>query len=416
MTPAPLTPADDGAATPAGSAATPAAAAATPIAGGTDPDAVARLYAAVRARLADPPLPPLLPHAPGAAPDAPELTTGAPPPGTAVLLRTSGSTSGTGRLVALSAAALVASARATEERLGGPGRWLLALPAHHVAGLQVLVRSALAGHPPVVLDTAAGFTPAALAAAVERCDLRAGERAYTSLVPTQLLRVLDAGGDALAALRRFDAVLVGGAATPPEVVARARAAGAAVVTTYGMTETGGGCVYDGAPLPGVRLATEPGTDRVLVGGPMLTTGYVGAAEQPFVVRDGVRWLRTADRGRLDGGRLTVLGRVDDVIVTGGLKVFPADVERALGDAVPECVVVGVPDEEWGALVTAVVVGGPPLAEVRRLVGERVGRRHAPRALVRVPALPLRGPGKVDRAAAARIAAERLAADVDVERA
>lgn len=380
--------------------------------GGTDPGAVARLSAALRARLTDPTLPPLLPHEPGAVPHEPAVV--APPPGTAVLLRTSGSTSGTGRLVALSAAALVASARATEERLGGPGRWLLALPAHHVAGLQVLVRSALTGYPPVVLDTTAGFTPAALAAVVERAELP--QRAYTSLVPTQLLRILDAGGGALAALRRFDAVLVGGAATAPELVTRARAAGVAVVTTYGMTETGGGCVYDGVPLPGVRLAIESATDRVLVGGPMLAAGYVGATQQPFVVRDGVRWLRTADRGRLDGHRLTVLGRVDDVIVTGGIKVFPADVERALGDAAPECVVVGVPDEHWGALVTVVVVGGPPLAEVRRLVRERVGRPQAPRALVRVPALPLRGPGKVDRAAVARIAAERLITGVDVERA
>lgn len=329
------------------------------------------------------------------------------PAGTAVILRTSGSTTGTGHLVALSAAALVASARATHERLGGPGRWVLAVPAHHVAGLQVLVRSVVAGTAPVLLDTSPGFDPAALAEAVAAMPDDAP--GYLSLVPTQLVRVLDAGPRAVVPLRRLAAILVGGAATPTAALAQARAAGLRVVTTYGMTETGGGCVYDGVPLPGVRVRTTA-DGRVEIAGAMLASGYLDDADGgPFAVEAGERWLRTSDRGRLDRGtqgvRLTVLGRVDDLINTGAVKVSPTAVERLAG---PGVVVVGVPDDEWGELVTAVTTAAGSLAELRAAVSAELGAAHAPRALVRVDALPLRGPGKVDRLAVVRLAREALA--------
>ena len=371
-------------------------------------DAEGRTYASVRARH-DPDGPSVLvPHDPDEtdplAAVAARLRT-AVPRGTAVVLRTSGSTTGTGHLVALGAAALVASARATHERLGGPGRWVLAVPAHHVAGLQVLVRSVVAGTSPVLLDTSAGFDPAALAGAVAAMPDDAP--GYLSLVPTQLVRVLDAGEDR--PLRRLAAILVGGAATAPATLARARAAGLRVVTTYGMTETGGGCVYDGVPLPGVRVRT--GVDgRVEIAGPMLASGYLDDPDGgPFVVEAGQRWLRTSDRGRLTpgpgGARLTVLGRVDDLINTGGVKVSPAAVERLAG---PEVVVVGVPDPEWGELVTAVTTTAGSLAVLRATVSAELGAAHAPRALVRIDALPLRGPGKVDRSAVTRLARAALA--------
>ena len=192
------------------------------------------------------------------------------PAGTAVVIATSGST-GEPKLVALSGAALRASARATEARLGGPGRWLLALPAEHVAGIQVIVRALLAGAPPVVMDLRAGFRPDAFAAAT--AALGPGRR-YTSLVPTQLRRILDAEG-AVAALRSYAAVLVGGAALDPATRERALAAGVRVVTTYGMSETAGGCVYDGVPLDGVTVELDE-DGRILLGGPTLASGYLRA--------------------------------------------------------------------------------------------------------------------------------------------
>jgi O-succinylbenzoic acid--CoA ligase len=337
------------------------------------------------------------------------------PTGVAVVLRTSGST-GAPRDVMLSATALRASAAATRHRLGGPGDWLLALPPDHVAGLQVLLRALAAGtgahRMPPGPFRAAGFAQAAAA-------LPPGRR-YTSLVPTQLVRLLD-DAEGRAALRSFDAVLLGGAAVAPALLERAREAGARVVTTYGMTETCGGCVYDGVPLDGVRVSLDPDR-RILLAGPVLADGYLGEPGSGgsasrlrgldgFVDDEGTRWLRTADLGRLSpDGRLDVLGRADDVILTGGVNVAPGPVEHLLATlpGVREACVVGVPDEEWGQAVVAVLVvgpqGPPSLDSVRALVGQRLGPTAAPRRLLVVPALPLRGPGKPDRRATATLAA------------
>lgn len=375
----------------------------------------------------------------------PRLSDVGAPPGTALVLRTSGST-GNPREVALSAEALRASADATHERLGGPGSWLLVLPPTHVAGVQVITRSLMADgalHPDT-LDrfTAAGF--AAVAAGFAD-HLAPGRRAYVSLVPTQLHRLVTAADDGdsagLDALARFDAVLVGGAAAPAPLLAAARAASVRVVTTYGMSETSGGCVYDGVPLAGVRVrlagpapGAEPGTGVVELSGPMLAEGYVGdpgATAAAFRTDpDGVRWFRTSDLGRLDDGRLTILGRVDDVILTGGVNVAPAAVEDAIAEHLAglgtpgEACVVGVPDAEWGQAVVAVVAtgtagsgqgladgGGELLAGLRSAVGQRLGAPAAPRRVYVTDALPTRGPGKTDRRAVrdAVVRAERLAA-------
>ncbi len=334
-----------------------------------------------------------------------------------LVVRTSGST-GAPRGVLLSAAALRASADATAERLAGPGRWLLALPVDHIAGLQVLVRSVLAGTGPTVLPPgpfrADRFTSAVTAAV----GTAPGGPWYTSLVPTQLVRLLDdAAGTA--ALRRFDAVLVGGAATAGSLLDRARDAGVRVVTTYGMTETCGGCVYDGRPLEGVDVRLDA-TGRVWLAGPVLAVGYRGRPDldaETFTVDDsGRRWLRTGDLGRLAGGVLTVTGRADDVLVTGGVNVAPGPVEDLLTGlpGIREACVVGVPDAEWGQAVVAVLVvgpeGPPPLADLRRHVADRLGAAAAPRRVVVVPALPLRGPGKPDRRAAAALAATSAGAE------
>lgn len=314
----------------------------------------------------------------------------------ALVMATSGST-GTPKGALLPSAALRASATATHSRLGGSGRWLLALPAQHVAGMQVLVRSLLAGVEPVVMDLRGGFNPAVLPAVVARLS---GGRRYTSLVPTQLQRAL-AHPAAREALTAFDAILVGGAATPLALLAAATAAGLRVVRTYGMSETCGGCVYDGVPLDGVRVRVSGG--RVHLGGACLASGYLNQPEHPAWAEPG--WFRTDDAGTLVDGKLTVHGRLDEAITTGGLTVAPAVVEAALmtHPLVRECVVLGLPDEQWGQRVVAVVVAGvtaPSLAQVREHVAAELGRAAAPRELHLRDRLPLRGPGKVDRRALA----------------
>lgn len=370
------------------------------------------------------------------APDSPTVPAGEVPDGTVLAVRTSGS-SGAARTVLLGREAVLASATATHDRLGGPGRWLLALPVTHVAGAQVLVRSLVAGTDPVVLP--GRFDPVAWVSAVRRA--RPGDApVYAALVPTQLHRVVGAVRQDATLARTLvrdapDALLLGGAAAPASLVHDAEELGLRVVRTYGMTETAGGCVYDGVPLAGVAVriggagggrdddggtggtegtGEDPGTDDdgvVELAGPVLATGYLGRPDldaAAFVTAGATRWFRTQDLGAWDGSRLRVLGRRDDVVVTGGVKVAPAAVESVLSPYVPQVCVVGVPDEEWGSAVVAVVTGpGPGLSALRAEVTRTLGRAAAPRQLVVVDELPERGPGKVDRALVARWAAERV---------
>jgi O-succinylbenzoic acid--CoA ligase len=308
-----------------------------------------------------------------------------------VVIATSGST-GEPKGVQLSASALLHSARASLRRLGaGPGdRWLCPLPTSHIAGLGILVRSLVAGTAPVVTDRLDPGGP----------DLSAFGCQYISLVPTQLRRLLDAGAD----LTGFRAILVGGAAVPASLVAAARAAGARVVTTYGMSETCGGCVYDGVPLEGVSVRT--GADgRIRIAGPVLFSGYRNRPGLSAVVlEDG--WFVTSDVGQLGAdGRLAVRGRADEMINTGGEKVAPAEVAAILAGCpgVREVAVFGEPDPQWGERVTAAVVPADPaappqLADLRSAVRERMPAHAAPRALIMVPAIPLLRSGKPDLAA------------------
>lgn len=324
------------------------------------------------------------------------------PVGVALVVPTSGST-GVPRLAMLSGTALSASADATHDALGGPGRWLLALPTTHIAGLQVLVRSLRSGLEPAVADTSAGFTASAFAEAVRAMDVAASEHPhYTALVPTQLQRLLDDGAG-VEALWELDAVLVGGAAASPALLARAADAGVTVVRTYGMTETSGGCVYDGVPLAGIELAIAD-DGRVRIAGPVLFDGYLGAGGP--ALDDG--WFTTSDLGTVENGVLRVHGRVDNVIVSGGVKVPAEAVERVLldVDGVTAAVVVGVPDAEWGERIVAVVnaASGIEVETVREAGRVVLPREWLPRLVLTVESLPMLPSGKPDRAAVRLMAA------------
>ncbi|WP_295010528.1 AMP-binding protein [uncultured Microbacterium sp.] len=343
------------------------------------------------------------------------------PDGTAVVIATSGST-GVPKRVVLSAAALRASASATAARVGS-GSWLLALAPGYVAGLQVVVRSVLAGTTPAVLPGrfhAAEFC--ALAA-----ELSAGGARLSSLVPAQLGDLLDLAGHdpaAATALRTFDALLIGGQALAPALRARAADLGVRIVRTYGSSETAGGCVYDGVPLDGVRVAQVDGELRI--GGPTLADGYLGDPAQTadrFLRAEGARWYRTGDLGEIsDDGVVAVTGRADNVIVSGGVNVSLDRVERVVR-TVPglgSALVVPVPDERWGQGSAIVVPGGidtgtedpaeASLAVVRLLdavrdaVAAEIGPAARPSLLLPVRTLPLLASGKPDRRALSALAA------------
>lgn len=313
----------------------------------------------------------------------------------ALVVTTSGTT-GIPKGALLGAEALRASGNATHDRLGGPGSWLLALPTHHIAGIQVLLRSILAGTEPTVLDVSGGFLPEALAGAV---GAMRGPRRYTALVPTQLIKSLDSPV-ASKALAELDGVLVGGAATPVPILERAQDAGITVVRTYGMSETCGGCVYDGVPLDGTEIRIEDG--RVILGGAMIARGYRNLPDHPAFAEPG--WFRTEDAGSFDDGVLSISGRLDEAIMTGGLLVIPQVVEAVLANhpGIRECIVLGLPDERLGQRVAVAIVpapgAAPTLDELRAHVVAELDSIAAPRELAVLSEIPLRGPGKPDRTA------------------
>jgi len=405
---------------------------------------------------------------------------------TVLVIATSGST-GVPKGALLPASALASSIEGTRRRLSAlhgiagarydprdgendSASWLLALPAHHIAGMQVLLRSIVAGVEPVILDTAPPFTAEMFTTAVHR--MPPGRR-FTSLVPTQLHRVL-ADPEATTALTTFTAVLVGGAATPLALIDDAEQAGARVVTTYGMSETCGGCVYDGVPLDGVSVTIDPETDRteqnrteqnrteqnrteqnrteqnrtqlnrtaqnrtaqnrigarstrpqraalravgrVGITGPVVARGYRDMPRHPAFARDprsGLRTFLTDDLALTAAGPIRIVGRADDVIVTGGMKIDPAVVESVLSrvTGVADVVVTGVPDQEWGAAVVAVVQArpgeAPDLSALRRAATYAHGPAAAPRHLLLVSHIPQRASGKADRAAVRELAVREL---------
>ena len=395
------------------------------------------------------------------------------PESIALVVGTSGST-GAPKQTALSVRALRASARATERffadhpSIGSskprrvvsedPAQWLLALPAHYVAGAQVLARSVLAGTTPVVaasVTDGVSFTPEVFLNAAEQLSCA---RRFVSLVPTQVHKLLEAaeaspalGSEIYDALGQFTGILLGGAPASASLLAAACELGLNVVTTYGSAETAGGCVYSGVALPGVRLRVVPedaglldssagdaadtgqgggseNTGRIWLGGEHLASGYMGdsvrTASHFFVDADGCRWYRTDDYGSLtptapnapenDGApMLNIVGRSDDVIITGGVKISARAVAAVLEShpAVREAAVMGIPDAHWGsALAAAITLRGASGVQsapdtsratcdmLREFCTDKLGAAGAPKFLRILADFPTASTGKPDRQA------------------
>ena len=319
----------------------------------------------------------------------------------ALVVQSSGSTARPKR-VALSADALLASAAATESVLGGAGQWVLALPTTYIAGISVLVRSICADTDPVAVD--GHFDADSFVRAASRLEhpLR-----FTSLVPAQLATLLESES-AVAALRRFDRVLIGGQATPAPLLERALAAGVRVSRTYGSSETAGGCVYDGLPVGTTRVRVVEG--QVELAGPTLAEGYLDDPERTdaaFHTDDGVRWYRTGDLGRIDeSGVLAVTGRLDDVIVSGGVNISLGELEQLIRRQTPmhDAVVVPADDERWGQVPVVVSSFSGDLGQLRSLASAALGAAAAPARVVLVDGIPLLASGKPDRLALRRLVA------------
>ncbi|MBX3312451.1 MAG: AMP-binding protein [Microbacteriaceae bacterium] len=324
----------------------------------------------------------------------------------AVVVQTSGS-SATPKRVALSAAALKASATATAKTIG-EGPWILTLPINYIAGLQVINRALQAGTELVALEPS--FSVAELSEALDRHNL---EGAKISLVAAQLGRLLDEveqvdldgiGNGARAntaaidsslakSIARIDTMLIGGGRIDPSLRERAAKLGWNTVATYGATETSGGCVYDGYPLPGVDLSL--GENGLAISGPMLALGYLPpvppADASRFFTESGKRWWVTGDRASVQQGRLSILGRNDRTVDVGGLKANLDELESIIG--VP---VVGIPDPKWGHTIVAFTlpeyIAKPDLVEMLKA---KIGSHAIPRKFLSLEQYPLNANGKID---------------------
>lgn len=337
--------------------------------------------------------------------------------GPRLVLPTSGSTGAAPNLVVLSRGALAASAHATQRALGGPGTWVLPLPLQHIAGIQVVLRSLAAEHMPLVTDTWPRFSPESLGKAASRHDGSAP--LYTSLVSPQLASLLQ-NPQATEECRSFNTILLGGGRIDVDLLAEARGGGLNVTTTYGMTETCGGCVYDGIPLENTRIAIEEGTERVLIASDALMDDYLGSpsfeADTHWVERSGTRYFRTPDVGILDAeGRLHITGRADDIINSGGVKVVLGQVQDTISalPGVDECAVCATNDPIWGETVTALVVQRGQDRDPQSLrdsVVEVLGTPYAPRVIVYADTIPRTDLGKVRTAKVRSIVENAIRSD------
>ena len=322
----------------------------------------------------------------------------------AVVIETSGTT-GAPKRVALSARAVIASAEAANAALGGGGQWLLVLPAHYIAGLQVITRSLLASTTPVVLHPEPFSSVAIAHHANELLELSSEQELFTALVPAQLQRILDDASsmpvlDSL--MQRFSRVLVGGQSIPEHLLARSVERGYRITRTYGSSETAGGCVWDQRPIGDTQVSVIDG--RLAIGGSVIAEGYLedpSRTAASFIEREGARWYLTDDQGSVGAdGLVSVHGRLDDVIVSGGVKVSLLAIEKALQAelGVTDVIAVGVPSERWGESPVVVSTKALDVVRVRLIIQKALGPEARPERVVTVSEIPTLSTGKTDRQA------------------
>jgi O-succinylbenzoic acid--CoA ligase len=317
----------------------------------------------------------------------------------AFIVESSGST-GSPKRIELSAAAALGSAKASADRLGGSGQWLLALPINYIAGLNVLIRSAVAETQPVMMNTAVSFTAESF---VRHTSMLRAEKKFTALVPTQLARLatavevenaMDVSGSAtLGALRSFDAILVGGQSTAPQLISSLRDLGVNIVETYGSTETFGGVIYNGQPLEGVNYKILEDS-RIEISSPTLANEF--ANENKIIM---------SDLGDVADGKLRVLGRSDRVMISGAIKISLDRVEAIAADVagVVEVAATSISDSEWGERVGIVYLGSPEVAEdIASRLADELGPAAKPLRIIRADRVPKLTSGKHDLLAINRL--------------
>lgn len=330
-----------------------------------------------------------------------------------LIVETSGST-GTPKQVWLTPDALTFSAVTTTQKIGEPGAWWLVLPSHYIAGAQVILRTLVSKTPLVIGDPSVPTVERFLSDYPTLTAYKEnGLAVYTSVVPTQLADLLEAADSGRLdpnALTVFDTVLVGGQRIEPSLIERSRDYGLRVVRTYGAAETAGGCVWDGVPLPGVSVEIIDG--RVAIAGPMLAGGYLGedSVDNGFVHIDGTKWFVTSDLGSIDDGVLSITGRADDVIVSGGLKVSLGEIERVLRETgtVSDAVVLGAPHPRWDVSPVVFTLTHPSIGDVREVVRRELGPAAQPQRVITIDEWPLLSSGKLDRQALLESASTELA--------
>ncbi len=299
-------------------------------------------------------------------------------PEIAIVIPTSGSSgsSGSPKEVALSATALHASAVAAHKFLGATSgeRWSLLLPTHHIAGINVLVRAIALGS-----------------------DLSQSDFEYTSIVPTQLYRALEGDNQLLTSLQDAKAVLVGGAATSKDLFEKAKIAGINVVTTYGMSEMSGGCVYNNEPLDGVEIEIRE-EGQIALRGPMQATNYLGS---PNSLTDKDGWFLTQDSGYLENGKLFINGRIDDQIISGGEKISLGALDDFLNQHSQRFMSCAIEDPEWGQQLCVASSGEIDIPTIKDALRKRFGNHAIPKKFLSNIQLPVTLIGKPDRQALAQ---------------
>ena len=317
------------------------------------------------------------------------------PENVAVVVATSGTT-GRAKEVGLSASALFASARASNDYLGAASgdTWSLLLPLTHIAGVNVLVRSLELGREPIDLrNSSVNNNGNNNLEGIPSAD-------FTAIVPTQLHRAVNESGFLLRHLQSAHRVLVGGAALAPELRKSAHDAQIRLTSTYGMTETSGGCIYDGIPLAGIELQLREG--RIAIRGEALASYYLPAkpGEELTSITDEDGWYLTNDLGHFDDGRLVITGRIDDVIISGGEKISLRAVEEFLSSHIDgEVVAFTHPDAEWGerlAIATTATIEVADWQELQAKIRTSLGRHAIPQDIYRIAEIPKSALGKVDR--------------------